>query len=319
MSKLLENEQIAAEWATSPRPADSLDSSGRFVLHGVNLLPGRGQDALVSLAQVSERLHALGDPRAIFPEVYGVITKRVLIETRKARPGFLEPDWIDRLMGRFCARYLETLAWSLLGQPQDCEAWRLTYVYANAGLTIPMQDVLFGISAHINYDLAQGISQTIREHGHARDPVMRARYKHDHDFVNELLRESLPECIARVRDRYGCRTTAVLWRTAAPLVARAFLGALGVWREHVWGDVERLLDAASSDEHRAVLRAMNRRSGRIGQAIAGLSAGWLLGRAVLPPGPWRALRDRFVAAYAEGSFRRLADLGGVTGPEALAS
>jgi hypothetical protein len=264
------------------------------VLHGVMLAPQSGQESLEALERAAERLHAQGDPRAAFPEVYGVITRRVLIETRAPRPGFLEPGWIDRLMGRFCERYLETLDWSLRAAPQDCEAWRLAYWYADAELTVPLQDVIFGISAHINYDLAIGIAENIREHGHARDPAMLARYKHDHDFVNVLLRECLPECVARVRERHGCRTTELVWRTAAPLFVRSTLATLGVWREHVWGDVLRLLAASSEDERRAVLRAMDRRSGRIGRAIAGLSAGWLVGRAVLPRRALSAVRDRLV-------------------------
>ena len=65
-------------------------------------------------------------------------------------------------------------------------------------------------------------------------------------------------------------------------MVRAAMAALGVWREHVCGDALRLLSISSASERRAVLRAMDHRSARIGQAIAGLSAGWLLGRAVLP-------------------------------------
>jgi hypothetical protein len=254
---------------------------GDSVLHGVNLTPRHGQEALESLERVSERLHALRDPRAAFPEVYGVITRRVLIEAREPRSRFLEPGWIGRLMGRFCARYLETLAWSLRGLPQDCAGWRLAYACADTGLTIPLQDVMLGISAHINYDLALGISQTIIEHGHADDPHMLARYKHDHDLVNELLRASIPESMTRLRVRHGCRASGLAWRTAPSLVEHVIMAVLGRWREHVWGDVLRLLAASHAGERRAVLRAMDRRSGHIARVLAGPSAGLRLGRAAL--------------------------------------
>lgn len=264
------------------------------VLHGVSLAPRDGQEALEALERVAERLHAQGDPRAAFPEVYGVITRRVLLEAQKPRSGFLEPRWIERCVGRFCARYLQTLDRSLRTLPQDCEAWRLAYGYAGAELTVPLQDVIFGISAHVNYDLAIDISENIRAHGHAHDRAMLARYKHDHDLINELLRECLPECVDRVRDRHGCRTLELVWRVTGPLFARSTLLTLGTWREHVWGDVLRLLAASSEEERRAVLRAMDRRAGRIGRAIAGMSAGWLLGRAVLPRRAWTAARDLLI-------------------------
>lgn len=268
----------------APAPGWQVDllSARRAVLYGVNLMPRCGQEALESLAEVSERLHALGDPRGAFPDVYGVITRHVLIEARKPESRFLEPGWIDRLMGRFCARYFETLDRSLRGVPQDCQSWRLTYACAAAELTIPLQDAMLGISAHINYDLALGISQTIVEFGHAGDPFMLARYKHDHDLVNELLRVSIAESMERLRDRHGCRTSGLAWLAAPSLVERAAMAVLGRWREQVWHDVLRLLAASHAGERRAVVCVMDRRSQRIGQAIAGLSAGRLLGRAVLP-------------------------------------
>jgi hypothetical protein len=284
-----------------------------IALRGVRLATSNGPEALAALERVSERLHAVGDPRGAFPEVYGVITRRVLIELRKPYPGFLEPAWIDELMGRFCARYLETLDWSLRGLPQDCEAWRLAYEYAAAELTIPMQDVLFGISAHVNYDLALGTAETIRARGHAHDPVMLIRYKHDFDYINALLRDMMPECMARVRDRYGCRAAGAVWATARPLVQRGFLAGLAVWRERVWGDVRRLLAAEGDAGRAAVRRAIDRRAGRIGQAIAGLSAGWMLGRAVLPRRAHLALRNLAIAERAAGAFRRLGDLGDLGG------
>lgn len=305
--------RVTEQFAVRP---DTLGGGGgpvplsSIALRGVRLATRNGPEALESLARVAERLHAVGDPRGAFAEVYGVITRRVLIEIQKPRSGFLEPGWIDQLMGRFCARYLETLDWSMRGLPQDCEAWRLAYEYAGGELTVPMQDVLFGISAHVNYDLAHGTADTILELGHAHDPVMLIRYKHDFDYINAILRETMSECMARVRDRYGCRAAGAMWGTARPLVSRGFLAVIGAWRERVWGDVRRLLAADGAAGRAAVLRAMDRRAGLIGQAIAGLSAGWMLGRAVLPRRAHLALRSLAIGERAAGNFRCLRDLGG---------
>jgi hypothetical protein len=143
---------------------------------------------------------------------------------------------------------------------------------------------------------------------------MLIRYKHDFDYINAILRETMPECMARVRDRFGCRTAGTMWGTARPLVMRGFLSMIGAWRERVWGDVRRLIAADGAAERGAVLRAIDRRGGRIGQAIAGLSAGWMLGRAVLPRRAHLALRGLAIAERVAGNFRRLGDLGGAGAP-----
>lgn len=305
---------VTALFVSKPRGprASAGPLPARLALRGVRLSPRDGREALDALALVSSRLHAAGDPRAAFPEVYAVITRRVLVEVERERSAFLEPRWVDRLMGRFCARYLETLDRSLRGLPQDCEAWRLAHDLAAAGLTVPMQEVLLGVNAHVNHDLAPGTAETIAEDGGAPDRARLARYKHDYDHVNELLRESLAECVARVRDRYGCRATSLVWRVARPLVGPGCLAAVAAWRAHAWGDVLRLLGARSGEERRAVMRGVERRAGRIGRSIAGMSAGLALGRAVLPAGADRALRGLLMGAHAAGEFRSLLDLEATT-------
>ncbi len=266
------------------------------VLHGVDLHPQNGLAALASLSTVSERLHERGDPRAAFPEIYGVITRRAALESCSRSGGFLEPAWIYRLMGRFCERYLETLAWSEAKRSQDCTAWKITYEYAAHGLTVPFQDVVLGLSAHINYDLPFGIAQTIREFGDGVEK--RARYKHDHDHINALLRESVPECFERLGDRYGCRTGATLWQHGGRVVETIVLTVLSMWREHIWNDVLALLDARDEYDRRRAVARMEWRSGMIARAIVAPNASLerapatlrnTLSRALIVPPP-RAIR-----------------------------
>ena len=251
-------------------------------LRGIDLAPAQGEAAYASLAEVADRFYRVRDPRAAFPEIYGVITREVAAELRSAECGFIEPAAISELMGRFATRYLETLQWSLDGARQDCEAWRVAYEYAARRATIPFQDVVLGLSAHINYDLAVGISQTIIANGLHQDERMTARFKHDHDHVNVLLRRSVPECFERVVSRYGCRFSQLAWsRGSRPVTFRVVMSVLSVWRERIWSDVLRLLAAGDDDAARAaVLSGMNRRSGLIARGLVAPSAPWLAGRSI---------------------------------------
>ena len=268
------------------------------LLDGLNLTPQGGDEAFAALAAVADRLYQAGDPRAAFPEIYGVITREVATELASPACGFVEPAAIDELMGVFCARYLETLAWSLEGRPQDCHAWRVAYDHAARGATIPFQDVVLGLSAHINYDLAMGIAQVMARKGYHRDDDKKSRFKHDHDHINVILRRSLAECFERVISRYGCRFSHLAWNRSRPVTQRVVLSLLSVWRERIWADVLSLTAADGEAARRAVLARMDRRSGLIARAIVAPSSTWVTGERLLPRRVAAAVRAGLIARDA---------------------
>ncbi|HEX8703365.1 MAG TPA: DUF5995 family protein, partial [Myxococcaceae bacterium] len=234
------------------------------LLTGVELHPREVEEALRSLNTVVDRLAARKDARAVFPDVYAIVTRYVAYEVHRQQGLFREPRWISRLAGRFAERYLETLAWSLEGQGQDCTAWELAHRYAELGLTFPLQDAALGISAHINFDLALGLWRTIEEFGDT-SPQRMARYQADFEAVNALLATSLPETLERLAGRYGCSTTAVAAsRALRPVTSLVLLQVVRRWREHVWDNVLALAHARSEAERAEVISRMHQHSGRLG-------------------------------------------------------
>jgi hypothetical protein len=61
-----------------------------------------------------------------------------------------------------------------------------------------VQDLLFGLNAHINYDLAYAVYLNMKEHGDDRDHLLLPRRKFDHDQVNNVLVRTLPQVAAAV-------------------------------------------------------------------------------------------------------------------------
>jgi hypothetical protein len=272
------------------------------LLTGVELHPRNVDEALRSLNTVVDRLAARQDARAVFPDVYAIVTRHVAEEVRRQQGFFQEPEWISRLAGRFAERYLETLAWSLEGQGQDCTAWELAHGYAEQGLTFPLQDAALGISAHVNFDLALGLWRTIEEFGDT-SPQRLARYKADFDAVNSLLTRSLPETLERLAGRYDCATTAVVaGRALRPVTRTLLLQVVYRWREHVWNNVLGLVQARSELERSRVISRMHQHSGRLGHLFALSSRVRHMGRTLLSavPRPTSGLRkpQQFTAACA---------------------
>ena len=232
-------------------------------LANINLKPVNAAEALVALENVSKQLWQARDWRAIFPDVYAIVTGFAKYHTQNPTGFFQEPAFISRLAGVFAERYLDTLGWSLEKQTQDCAAWAIAYDYSQKTNTVPFLHAALGISAHINYDLALGISQTIRELGTANDQEKMRRYKHDHDKVNILLEATVAQTIERLTRIYGCDYADTFEGGKLQAFAtRLVMARLSDWREQVWENVILLLDAQTSAEQQQILKQMNRTAGQ---------------------------------------------------------
>jgi hypothetical protein len=236
--------------------------------------PTSAREALRLLDLVTERLLSEGDPRAAFPDIYAIITRRVaenVDASTRATAGddafFQEPRWISRLAGRFCERYLETLRWSLDGAPQDAGAWDTTYASCSVPGTLPLQHVMLGLSAHINYDLAIGIHRTIIEFG-ATDAGTLSRYKHDHDAVNDLLRASIPEAFDHLVARHHCVAASAIFHRGYAFAEWTTMRVLTSWRARVWEDAMEMLGARTAAMRDVIVRRMERVSRRYARLLA---------------------------------------------------
>src|SRR5262245_58674849 len=95
------------------------------ILEGIETAPTSAEAAYLALTEVSARLRLQNDPRAVFADVYAVITRRVADCIRRPESGvqFLEPAWISRLAGFFAERYFIALADDLAGAVPESDAW----------------------------------------------------------------------------------------------------------------------------------------------------------------------------------------------------
>lgn len=259
------------EQAHSPAGTRPTTNEALSVLEGVNMNPETVSEALNSLELVTARLYERGDARAVFPDVYAVITRRVKATIEGSRgPGFLEPSWISNLAGLFCQYYLRALSASLAASPQASAAWTIAFQSGDAGEGAAAIDALLGINAHINFDLAQGLYDNIVAHRAVKNPRLLGRYQHDHDLVNAILAGAMPEILSVLTRRYRCPLSAAATRTRGleDAASRVVMFALRHWRARVWGDLVEMLEAREPGRLAAVHARMDRTSARIGRVIA---------------------------------------------------
>lgn len=231
--------------------------------------PTEAEPALVSLNQAMERLRDLGDQRAVFLDVYVVITDRAVKRLKSPDfGGFLEPGWLSNLTGRFAEEALVAVHDSLLHRPLHSAAWRFATHYPSNRLTQPWQDAMLGVSAHINHDLGLVVYDSLSEQRQHLDAEKLERYRHDYFLVNDILWDSIPECL-ELLVRYDCQLTKRLLKVpfSRSVMYPAIMKLLEVWRARVWQDAMDLFNAPTTEARRSVVARIDHGSGRIAQAI----------------------------------------------------
>jgi hypothetical protein len=214
-------------------------------------VPVRGcQPATVEcIATAQRRLRALRDRlgcdhRAVFATTYMVLT-RELRRTVRDDPGFFRfPKYLFREDLLFAQVYFDTVKAFTRGE-QVAEAWQIAFETARDGEVNAGQDMLLGINAHVQNDMpfvlaALGVNG---RHGSSR--------KGDHDAANEVLNRAYEPVVRAVARRYDpmVSTTNASWNPIDDLTGLEMVRA---WREGVWRNAERLVNAETAAERRDV-------------------------------------------------------------------
>jgi hypothetical protein len=172
-----------------------------------------------------------GDVRRYFHATYLRTTEAVAAEI--AAGGFADPAWVTRWDVVFAELYLDALAADRGGLPVS-GPWRVAFG-ARPDLP-PLRHVLFGLNAHINYDLPQALLAVIStadfddpavlrgrgaDHLHL-DAVLQARVGAEDAELGEVSRVTVLDRLLRPANRAASRrflaeARAKVWRNAVVL------------------------------------------------------------------------------------------------------
>ena len=217
------------------------------------------------------------DHRGVFATTYLELTRTLRRELRKNHKLFRWPKYLYTEDALFADVYFNSLKADRGGKPVP-PAWRIAFDTAKSGEVNAAQDMLLGINAHVQNDMPFVLAslglRTAK--GETRKP--------DHDVMNKVLDvayESVVHAIARRFDPFVSTTNAD-WN---PFDDVGGLEMVKGWREQVWRNAERLLNA-KSDAERAQI------SGQIQQ----YAAGWARMMAAPQTPGARAKRDAYCTA-----------------------
>jgi hypothetical protein len=242
-------------------------------------VPGCRVARLACVDTVIRRLRArrdqLGcDHRAVFADTYMLLTKQFRTELRANPALFQDKRWLIYEDATFANFYYP------LFRPgaQLPEAWQIAFDTAASGDANAAQDMLLGINAHVQRDMPYVVASV-----GVRTPDGRTR-KPDHDVVNGILARAYETIVRDVERRYD-PFVATSNSSATPLDDFGGLEMVKGWREGVWRNAERLLNARTEGERQLVVQSIEQNAADWARTIAAFPG---------PPG-YRAQRDAYCA------------------------
>jgi hypothetical protein len=228
------------------------------------------------------RRDSLGcDHRAVFATTYLELTKQLREDLDNFPDLVFDRPYLYTEDAEFANIYFDTSAAYEQGQPV-APAWRIAFNAAKRPATTGTQDMLLGINAHVQNDMPFLIASL-----GVRTPDGRTR-KPDHDAINGTLNRAYERVVAAVREHYdplvGLSNPAIV-----PADDIAGLELVRVWRELVWRNAERLLNAETDAERQQVTQQIQLNAALWAKAIA------------VPPVPGAtAIRDAYCAKHVGG-------------------
>jgi hypothetical protein len=164
-------------------------------------------------------------------------------------PGFFsDPAFINHEDAVFARYYFDAWDWYRSGQVASTPAaWRLAFDAADQRKVSGTGNMLLGISAHVNRDLAYVLAEIglVKPDGSSRKP--------DHDKVNVFLNRVTVPLLQEAASRYDPSVNATQINGTL-LDEAAFLNLLVAWREGAWRNAE-LLVSAPNPAARALVEA----------------------------------------------------------------
>jgi hypothetical protein len=130
----------------------------------------------------------------------------------------------------------------------------------------PVQNLILGVNAHINYDLVLALIDVLESEWPALAENQRLERYADHCKINDVIAHTIDEVQDEVLERYSPGmdlVDRVFGRLDELMIARM----IASWRDHVWRDVIRLVEMSSTEQRTGLLQQVEEACVQRGQLI----------------------------------------------------
>jgi Family of unknown function (DUF5995) len=229
-------------------------------------LAGESQDPAVRRMQaLIQEWEAVSDRRALFLSCYLMMTRNVLTAIQENE--FHDSTWVDALLHRFAGYYFDALEAYQRDVQQAPPVWQMAHTAAIQAQGLPLQELLLGVNAHINYDLVLTLVDILQpEWDHLTDEQLALRYA-DHCRVNDVIGSTIDAVQDEVLEPV-MPVMDIIDRLLGHLDEKLVSRLLTDWREQVWQNAIHLLQARDAHERDRYLRQVEDEALKLGRLIS---------------------------------------------------
>jgi hypothetical protein len=231
---------------------------------------GRGgtQDhdpAVKRMQELIQLWEAASDRRAIFLSCYLMMTRNMLDAIQ--HNVFNDTAWVHALLHHFSDYYFDALDAYERDAAQAPPVWRMAHTSAIQAQGLPLQELLLGVNAHINYDLVLTLVDLLQPEWDQMTEEQRAARYADHCHVNDVIGSTIDAVQDEVLEPV-MPAMDIVDRLLGPLDEKLISHLLSDWREDVWQNVTHLLASGDADERASILRQVEENALRLGRILS---------------------------------------------------
>jgi hypothetical protein len=202
--------------------------------------------------------------RAIFLRCYQLMTSNVLAAIDHGE--FHDGEWVRDFLHRFAGYYFVALEAYDRDPAFASRVWQQALGTANDPRSLPIENLLLGVNAHINYDLVLTLVDHLRPEWPTLSDDGRALRYADHCYINEVLARTIDSVQDEVLEP-AMPVMDLVDKLLGPLDELVVSRFITRWRETVWQYATRMLEAGSEEERAALRQEVEDKTLKLGDLI----------------------------------------------------
>jgi len=212
-----------------------------------------------------QQWEVVADQRAIFLSCYLLMTRNMLAAIDQHE--FQDPAWVDHLLQRFADYYFVALEAYDQNPTAAPAIWQLAHNATRAPNVLPLQKLLLGVNAHINYDLVLTLVDLLSPEWDSLLASQRAARYADHCHVNAVIGRTIDAVQDQVLEPM-MPVMALLDTVLGPVDEMLISHLITKWRETVWHHATRLLETKEPSARARLICEIEQAALRLGNVLA---------------------------------------------------